>query len=427
VLLILLSGFFAMSEMSIGASRIAILSQMAAAGNEGARIAVELRDQPSRLLAATQIGLTALATLLGVFGEAMWVPRVESAIETDVAILTFAKYPLALLLVVGGITFATIVVGEIIPKRIALAKPETIAALLAPFMAMFAKLTRPFIWALSVTSEKILSLFPFKESAAHVASDEIRAMITAGRRDGGLDETAGELLGNVFRLDDRKVASVMTPANDIIYLDLQAPSQVNLEKIKTQKVSRFLVCKGGIGQIVGYIETRELLQTLLEGNPLDLGKLPTHAINFIPNTQSLIGVLEFFRQQKTHLSVVVNEFGQAEGLVTMSDLLSAVVGDVPSSVDEMPLAVQREDGSWLLDGLLPLDEMKEKLGLTALPEEDLGNYHTVGGFVITAVGRIPKKAETFDWNGWRFEVVDMDKNRVDEIFARPIGPTIQND
>jgi putative hemolysin len=427
VLLILLSGFFAMSEMSIGASRIAILSQMAATGNEGARVAAELREQPSRLLAATQIGLTALATLLGVFGEAMWVPRVESAIETDVAILTFVKYPLALLLVVGGITFATIVVGEIIPKRIALAKPETIAALLAPFMAMFARLTRPFIWALSVTSEKILSLFPFKESAAHVASDEIRAMITAGRRDGGLDETAGELLGNVFRLDDRKVASVMTPANDIIYLDLQAPSQVNLEKIKTQKVSRFLVCKGGIGQIVGYIETRELLQTLLEGNPLDLGKLPTHAINFIPNTQSLIGVLEFFRQQKTHLSIVVNEFGQAEGLVTMSDLLSAVVGDVPSSVDEMPLAVQREDGSWLLDGLLPLDEMKEKLGLTALPEEDLGNYHTVGGFVITAVGRIPKKAETFDWNGWRFEVVDMDKNRVDEIFARPIGPTIQND
>jgi len=427
LLLILLSGFFAMSEMSIGASRIAILTQMAAAGNEGARIAAELRNQPSRLLAATQIGLTALATLLGVFGEAMWVPRVESAIEADVAILTFAKYPLALLIVVGSITFATIVVGEIIPKRIALAKPETIASLLAPTMAMFAKLTRPFIWALSVTSEKILSLFPFKESAAHVAADEIRAMITAGRRDGGLDETAGELLGNVFRLDDRKVASVMTPANDIIYLDLQAPSQVNLEKIKTQKVSRFLVCKGGIGQIVGYIETRELLQTLLEGNPLDLGKLPTHAINFIPNTQSLIGVLEFFRQQKTHLSVVVNEFGQAEGLVTMSDLLSAVVGDVPSSVDEMPLAVQREDGYWLLDGLLPLEEMKEKLGLTALPEEDLGNYHTVGGFVITAVGRIPKKAETFDWNGWRFEVVDMDKNRVDEIFARPIGAGIPND
>ncbi|MBU1426808.1 MAG: hemolysin family protein [Gammaproteobacteria bacterium] len=427
VLLILLSGFFAMSEMSIGASRMALLSQMAEAGNDGARIAAELRNQPSRLLAATQTGLTALATLLGVFGESMWVPRIEAAIETDAAWLAFAKYPLSLLLVVGGITFATIVVGEIIPKRIALARPESIAASLAPAMAMFAKFIRPFIWALSVSSEKILALFPFKESAAHVATDEIRAMIAAGRRDGGLDETAGELLGNVFRLDDRKVASVMTPANDIIYLDLQAPSQVNLEKIKTQRVSRFLVCKGGIAQLVGYIESRELLQNLLEGNPLDLGKLPTHAISFIPNTQSLIGVLEFFRQQKTHLAVVVNEFGQAEGLVTMSDLLSAVVGDVPSSVDEMPLAVQREDGSWLLDGLLPLDEMKEKLGLTALPEEDLGNYHTVGGFVITAVGRIPKKAETFDWNGWRFEVVDMDKNRVDEIFARPIGTSIPSD
>jgi putative hemolysin len=424
VLLILLSGFFAMSEMSIGASRVAILTQMAEAGNKGARIAVELRSQPSRLLAATQTGLTALATLLGVYGEAMWAPRIETAIETNIVWLAQVKYPLALLLVVGSITFAAIVIGEIIPKRIALARPENIAALLAPAMAMFARLVRPFIWALSAASEKILSLFPFKESAAHVAYDEIRAMIAAGRRDGGLDETSGELLGNVFRLDDRKVASVMTPANDIIYLDLQAPSQVNLDKIKTQRVSRFLVCKGGIGQLVGYIESRELLQHLLEGEQLDLGKLPTHAIHFIPNTQSLIGVLEFFRKQKTHIAVVVNEFGQVEGLVTMSDLLSSVVGDVPSSVDEMPLAVQREDGSWLLDGLLPLDEMKEKLGLAGLPEEDLGNYHTVGGFVITAVGRIPKKAETFDWNGWHFEVVDMDKNRVDEVFASPIDTNI---
>ncbi len=427
VLLILLSGFFAMSEMSIGASRLAILMQMAEGGNEGARIAAELRGQPSRLLAATQTGLTALATLLGVFGESMWVPRIEAAIDDYAAWLAFAKYPLSLLLIVGSITFATIVVGEIIPKRIALAKPEAIASLLAPFMAMFARLARPFIWALSVASEKILALFPFKESAAQVAADEIRAMITAGRRDGGLDETAGELLGNVFRLDDRKVASVMTPANAIIYLDLLAPSEVNLDKIKKHSVSRFIVCKGGLAQVVGYIESRELLQHLLDGNQLDLGKLPTHATQFIPNTQSLIGVLEFFRMQKTHLAIVVNEFGQTEGLVTLSDLLSSVVGDMPSSADELPLAVQREDGSWLLDGLLPLDEMKEKLGLTELPEEDLGNYHTVGGFVITAIGRIPKKAETFDWNGWRFEVVDMDRNRVDEVFARPIGPTIPND
>jgi putative hemolysin len=427
VFLILLSGYFAMSEMSIGASRLALLQQMAANGNEGARIAAELRGEPSRLLATTQTGLTALATLLGVFGESMWVPRIEAAIEVDVAMLAFAKYPLALLLVVGSITFATIVVGEIIPKRIALARPESIASLLAPSMAIFARFIRPFIWALSRASEKILAFFPFKESEAHVASDEIRAMIAAGRRDGGLDGTSGELLGNVFRLDDRKVASVMTPADSIIYLDLQAPSQLNLEKIKTHSVSRFLVCKGGLTQVMGYIESRELLQHLLAGNQLDLGKLATHAIQFMPNTQSLIGVLEFFRTQKTHIAIVVNEFGQTEGLVTLSDLLASVVGDVPSSVDELPLAVQREDGSWLLDGLLPLDEMKDKLGLTTLPEEDLGNYHTVGGFVITALGRIPKKAETFDWHGWRFEVVDMDNNRVDEVFARPLGTSIPND
>ncbi|MDP2804497.1 MAG: hemolysin family protein [Gallionellaceae bacterium] len=419
VFLILLSGFFAMSEMSIAASRPALLQQMAAEGSEGAAIAVTLRNQPSKLLAATQTGLTALATLLGVFGESMWVPRIETSIATHFPWLSFMQYPLALLIVVGSITFATIVVGEIIPKRIALARPEAIAALLAPWMALFAKLTRPFIWALSVASEKILSLFPFKASEAHMAFDEIRAMISAGRRDGELDETAGELLGNVFRLDDRKVAGIMTPANDIIYLDLQEASSINLEKIQNRKVSRFLVCKGGLSQVMGYIESRELLQRLLAGEPLDMGKLPTHAIHFIPNSQSLIGVLEFFREQKTHLSLVVNEFGQVEGLVTMSDLLSAVVGDIPKSIDELPLAVQREDGSWLLDGLLPIDEMKEKLGLSSLPEEELGNYHTVGGFVITTVGHIPKKAEVFDWNGWRFEVVDMDKNRVDEVFARP--------
>ncbi len=427
VFLILLSGFFAMSEMSIAASRPILLQQLADEGNEGAAIAVALRNQPSKLLAATQTGLTALATLLGVFGESMWVPRIEASLEVHLPWLSFMQYPLALLLVVGSITFATIVVGEIIPKRIALARPEAIASMLAPLMALFAKLTRPFIWALSVASEKILSLFPFKASEAHMAADEIRAMISAGRRDGNLDETAGELLGNVFRLDDRKVAGIMTPANDIIYLDLQEASPINLEKIQNKKVSRFLVCKGGLSQVMGYIESRELLQRLLAGEALDMGKLATHAIHFIPNTQSLIGVLEFFREQKTHLALVVNEFGQVEGLVTMSDLLSAVVGDVPKSIDELPLAVQREDGTWLLDGLLPIDEMKEKLGLSSLPEEELGNYHTVGGFVITTVGHIPKKAEVFDWNGWRFEVVDMDKNRVDEVFAQPHMSPIPND
>ena len=194
-----------------------------------------------------------------------------------------------------------------------------------------------------------------------------------------------------------------------------------MKVVRERAVSRFLVCKGGIGNPLGFVESRDLLQAVLAGGPLDFGKLSPTAPHYVPNSLSLIGLLEFFKANQTQIALVVNEFGGTEGLVTLSDLMGTVVGDVLSGAVEAPLALPRSDGSWLLDGLLPIDELKEVLALAELPEEDLGNYHTVGGFVIYQLGRIPKKTESFEWGGWRFEVMDMEKNRVDEVLAKRVA------
>jgi putative hemolysin len=232
------------------------------------------------------------------------------------------------------------------------------------------------------------------------------------------------MLGNVFRLDNRRVAAIMTPAADIAVLDLAQPKEVNLKVLQQNAVSRFLVCKGGVTNPLGFVEGRELLREILSGNELDFGKLSHTAPHYAPSTLSLIGLLEFFKSNKTHIALVVNEFGATEGLVTLSDLMGTVVGDVLAGAAETPLALQRTDGSWLLDGLLPIDELKDLVGLPALPEEDMGNYHTVGGFVISQFGHIPKKTESFEWGGWRFEVMDMEKNRVDEVLAKRVGEAV---
>jgi putative hemolysin len=285
-------------------------------------------------------------------------------------------------------------------------------------MNLLLRITHPLVWFVSKTADHVLDFFPFKESAEATASDEIRFLIESGRKEGSLDTTEGEILGNVFRLDNRRVAAIMTPAAGIACLDLTLPREVNMKVIEERGVSRFLVCKGGVTNTLGFVEAREILRILMSGNALDFGKLSPEAPHFVPNTLSLIGLLEFFKSNQTQIALVVNEFGATEGLVTLSDLMGTVVGEVLSGATETPLALQRSDGSWLLDGLLPTDELKEVLGLPPLPEEYLGNYHTLGGFMFSQIGHIPKKTESFEWGGWHFEVMDMERNRVDEVLAK---------
>ena len=417
VALILGSGVLAMAEMAVGASRISHLSMRAEQGSLAATAVLGFRQHASRLLATTQLGITALAMFSGVYGEALWVPRLEAWIAGLIPALAGIAYGIALALVVIVITFFSIVFGEVIPKRLAMAHPEAVAEALAGLIALLLKLAKPLVSVISRTADAVLRLFPVKGSAEATAADEIRFLIEAGRKQGHLDQTESEMLGNVFRLDNRCVAGIMTPAADIACLDLSLPREENLKVLRQRAVSRFLVCKGGIANALGFVESRDLLQELLNGNNLDFGKLSPVPPHYVPGTLSLIGLLEFFKAQQTQSALVANEFGVTEGLVTLSDLMGTVVGDVLSGAVEAPLALQRTDGSWLLDGLLAIDEMKVLLAIKELPEEDLGNYHTVGGFVIVHLGRIPKKTESFDWAGWHFEIMDMEKNRVDEVLA----------
>lgn len=421
VLLILGCGVLAMAEMAVGASRISHLAMRAEQGSLAAAAVLGFRQHASRLLATTQLGITALAMLSGVYGEALWVPRLQAWLLDLTSLSDSLAYGIALSAVVIVITFFSIVFGEVVPKRLALAHPEAVAEALAGMITLLLRLAHPLVYVVSKTSDWILALFPVKGSAEATAADEIRFLIEAGRRQGNLDQTESEILGNVFRLDNRRVAGIMTPAADIVMLDLSLPRDENMKTLQKKAVSRFLVCKGGIANALGFVESRELLQELLSGNSLDFGKLSPTPPHYVPGTLSLIGLLEFFKANQTQTALVANEFGATEGLVTLSDLMGTVVGDVLSGAAESPLALQRTDGSWLLDGLLAIDEMKDILGITELPEEEMGNFHTVGGFVIVHLGRIPKKTESFDWGGWHFEIMDMEKNRVDEVLVTQLS------
>jgi putative hemolysin len=421
VALILGCGVLAMAEMAVGASRTSHLGIRAEQGSAAAAAVLGFRQHASRLLATTQLGITALAMLSGVYGEALWVPRLQDWIAAVTGAPEGLAYGIALGAVVTVITFFSIVFGEVIPKRLALAHPEAVAEAMAGLITLLLSLAHPLVVVISKTADWILAFFPVKGSAEATAADEIRFLIEAGRRQGNLDQTESEILGNVFRLDNRRIAGIMTPAADIACLDLGLSREENMKVLQTRPVSRFLVCKGGISNALGFVESRELLQEVLGGKTLDFGKLSPVPPHYVPGTLSLIGLLEFFKAKQTQIALVANEFGATEGLVTLSDLMGTVVGDVLSGAAESPLALQRTDGSWLLDGLLAIDEMKQLLELKELPEEDLGNYHTVGGFVIVHLGRIPKKTESFDWGGWHFEIMDMEKNRVDEVLATRIA------
>ena len=416
VFLILGCGLLAMAEMAIGASRNTHLAIRAEQGKAAAAVVIGFRQNASRLLGTTQLGITALAMLSGVYGEALWVPRVEAWL-LGLGLTAGPAYALALAQVVIVITFFSLVFGEVIPKRLALAHPEAVAEALSGLIAFLIRLTRPLVSVVSKTADWLLQFFPLKGSAEATAADEIRFLIEAGRKHGDLDQTESEILGNVFRLDNRKVAAIMTPAADIACLDLSAAHEANIELLRERAVSRYLVSKGGLGNALGFVDSSDLLRELLSERELDFGKLALQPLQYVPGSLSLIGLLEFFKANQTQIALVSNEFGATEGLVTLSDLMGTVVGDVLSGAVESPLAIQRNDGSWLLDGLLPIDEMKQLLGIGELPEEELGNYHTVGGFVIVQLGRIPRKTEAFDWAGWHFEVMDMEKNRVDEVLA----------
>jgi putative hemolysin len=417
LVLIVLNGVFAMSEIALVTARKARLQALVEQGDRGAAAALALHEEPTRFLSTIQVGITSIGILSGIVGEAAFaapltVWLVQMGVDAKLAQIAATG------LVVVVLTYFAIVVGELVPKRLGQIAAETVARRVARPITWLALVAKPFVRLLSASTDLLLRLIGVKgRGAAAVTEEEIHALIQEGSESGVIDEQERTMVRNVFRLDDRQIASLMTPRSDIVYLDLEDPFEDNLRKVLETDHSRFPVCRGGLREVLGIISARQLLmQTIRDGRP-DFGKSLEAAV-YVPESLTGMELLENFRSSTAHMALVVDEYGEIQGMVTLQDLFEAIAGEFKSPRVEDAWAIQRQDGSWLLDGLIPIPELKDRLGFTLAPEEELGRYNTLSGMVMLLLGRVPRTGDTVEWAGWRFEIVDMDGRRIDKVLAQ---------
>jgi putative hemolysin len=422
--LILLNGLFAMSEIAIVSSRRARLLQMADDGRAGARQALQLSSEPTRFLSSVQVGITSIGILNGAIGEASIASKLRTSFEQVPALAPYAD-TLALVIMVVGLTYVSLIVGELVPKRLALTHPETIASLIARPMQFLAAAGRPLVLLLSVSTDAILRVLGVRQvKQPAVTVEEIKVLLEQGAEEGVFEATEHEIVTNVLNLDERHVGSVLTPRSDVVYLDVRDPLDMTRQKLRGDVHSVFPLCDGGLDHVVGFVRSTNVLEHVLENGKLDLPRLAEAAL-FVPETMSLMKLLEQFKRTHLPLALVVDEFGDVEGLVSLTDVIAAMVGELPSEPGEEPSIVRREDGSWLMDGGLDLPTVFRTLDTDSLlSDEDLQHYHTLGGLTMLALGRVTKTGDVFNRGEYRFEIVDMDGNRVDRVLiSRTSGPT----
>lgn len=415
--LILLNGMFAMSEIALVSARKNRLQRLADDGDRSAVIAMRLGEAPTQFLSTIQVGITAIGILNGIIGEAVLAAPLAGLLH-DLGLDRDASSIGATSIVVVTITYCTIVIGELVPKRIAQFNAEGIARLMARPIALLSQLSRPFVYLLSVSTDGILRLMGKKElSSANLTEEDIHAMLMEGSRTGVIEKHEHEMVRNVFRLDDRKIASLMTPRSEIIFLDIDQPLEQGLETLVASDHSRFPVCRGGLHEVLGVISAKRLLKQCLKREPAE--KLTEYLLPAVYVPESLTGMklLEQFRESAVQMVFVVDEYGEVIGLISPKDLLQALTGEFRPRDPEDVWAVQRADGSWLLDGLIPVPELKDRLDLKTVPEEEKGLYHTLSGMMMWLIGRMPHTGDVAEWQGWRLEVVDLDGNRVDKVMA----------
>jgi putative hemolysin len=329
-------------------------------------------------------------------------------------------------IVVVGITYFSIVVGELVPKRIAQFNAEGIARLMARPISMLAILSRPFVYLLSVSTDGILRLLGKRElSSANLTEEDIHAMLAEGSQSGLIEKQEHEMVRNVFRLDERQIASLMSPRGEIVYLDIEQPLESNLEHLIGSDHSRFPVCRGGMHEVLGVITAKRLLKQHLKGEFANITDYLQPAV-YVPESLTGMKLLEQFRESGVQMVFVVDEYGEILGLITLQDVLEALAGEFKPRDPEDVWAVQREDGSWLLDGLIPIPELKDRLDLKSVPEEDKGRYHTLSGMMMWLIGSLPRTSDVAEWQGWRLEVIDLDGNRIDKVLASRL-PDVQNE
>jgi putative hemolysin len=421
VALIVLNGLLAMSELAVVSARPARLKAMADKGNGGARSALALAANPGRFLSTVQIGITLVGVLSGAFSGATLGQRLSLFLESQ-GIRDSVADPLGVGVVVALITYGSLIVGELVPKQVALRNPEKVASSVARAMTVLALVAAPIVWLLDISGRGVLALIGQSESTDSVVTDEeIRTIIAEAEHHGTIETDEKLMIAGVMRLADRAVRSLMTPRTEVEWIDLQADPARIREQILNAGHSRLPVGDGGVDEMIGVIVTREALKAMLPPNSFDPRELVRSAPVVHDNADAL-DVLSVLKEAPVPVALVHDEYGHFEGLVTPADVLETIAGEFRADLEEgeEPVAVEREDGSWLLAGYMPADEMAEKLGIRLPNRRD---YETLAGFVLANLHRLPETGESFTANGWRFEVVDLDGRRIDKVMAKKIVPT----
>lgn len=421
LVLIVANGLFSGAEIAIVSARRHRLQQLAERGRRSARVALRLADSPNEFLSTVQIGITLIGILSGAVGGAT-VARQLKPLLAQVPVLAPYSDALAFGLVVAAITFLSVVIGELVPKRLALANPEQLACTMAPTMRWLSRLSAPVVHLLSQSTDALLRLLGVSTSSEpDITEDEIKAMIRQGADSGVFEEVEHDMVQRVLRLGDRTIKTLMTPRTDICWLDVEEPLEDSLQEVLESTHSRFPVGKGSLDECLGVVRVRNLLSAKISGQPINLEELMQPPL-FVAESTRALSVLEQFKRSGIHIALVTDEFGGVEGLVTLNDLMEGIVGDLPSVDDEEePLVVTRDDGSWLVDGGLDLDAFTELIDHDIFGIDQEGRYHTLAGFMMHVLERIPREADHFEWQGYRFEVMDMDGKRVDKLLVTPIA------
>ena len=406
-----------MSEIAVVAARKVRLQQRADEGDERAKYALALAHDPNKFLSTVQFGITMVGVLAGAYGGATLAAKLAVPIATVPQLERYAE-GIALAVVVGGITVMSLIIGELVPKRIGLNNPEAIASWVARPMMLLARVGGPVVHLLTALTNLVLRLFGVKgEAEPNLTEDEIKALISQGAETGAVGATEENIVQRVFQLGDQRVAAIMTPRPDIEWIDVDASEEELREFLASHSHTMFVVCHGGLDEVLGIVRSADLLPLAFKGERIDLRSLTREAL-FVPDSMPAVQLLESFRGSHKHTALVMDEYGAVEGLVTVTDLLTAIVGELPADASEaVGQFVSRADGSWLVDGSAAMEQVTTHFGMDNLPEEEAGAYHTIGGFVMARLGRVPKTADAFDWGGMRFEVIDMDGRRIDKVLV----------
>lgn len=415
LLLILANAIFAMSEAALISSRKARLREHAERGSKGAQAALELSDDPQRFLSTVQIGITLIGIFSGAFGGARLASSIAPIIEEVPALAPYSEN-ISFGLVVLLITYLSLVVGELVPKQIAINDAERISSLVAQPMSLLSRLATPFVIILSYSTTTVLRLLQVQPSTEPpVTEEEVQFMIEEGTEAGVFDETEQDMIRNVLRMDDLAVRAVMTPRTEMVWLDLDDPLEDNLEKISESRFSYYPVFQSDMQHLQGVIAVKDIWIQLVKGQAADFQSVLQQPL-FIPENVLMIEALDRFREQRENFALVIDEHGSIEGVISTKDILEAITGDLPEMEDHGESSIiERDTNSWLVDGMVRPDELEDHLGRSIFPEDERGKYQTLGGFMMARLGHIPKASDRFVWAGMRFEVVDMDGRRVDKV------------